>query len=723
MEEEKNVETVEEPVVSNDTSVQEPVSEPVSVEEPKTETVVEEPAPVKAEPKAEPVLETREPVETKKEESEVKKSDEKKKEKNRWWIPIVLFVAMVIIILLLLTKCGKGDNKKYKIKIHNGDEIIEVDKDFKLKDLEVEGGTVGFLVDSDGHVVDPSKKLDPEKEYSVHIIPEGKEKVKVTYVNGDYSFTVTYQKGSGLLFPADPTKEGYVFIGWKDEEIDDYPIYMTPVLKDMTLVAQFEKSVIEGGKCTLNCDTNNDGICDLNCDKDGDGKPDTNIDTDGDGKCDYKCDIDGDGKCDLNCESSNLEMEYTYGEDNVTFGCQSTDFSLFMSKSTELVETKIDGVAVEPDEWNMNANSEQKYATWNKSISKYLKSGKTVDLISTFIKKDDNDQKYYKISTIKLIFPSKDECDAKPNNCADTNEDGKCDEDLLLLTDDYDITLGCNVGLVHRQTKKGELTSSTVNGEEVEPDETLDVPESKYKWPTWYLTKYKEIGEPIELIIKGFDFNENGERYEYVYTSYVSFTGKCTNSDVTPEPTPSVTYTCPDGYQLSGDKCINNVTVSKEAELVGYSCDGGFTYYETDGRCHKQEEQGCPAGYNNGPNGCERQVFADLQCNSPYVVAYGKCCWNNTDGDNSNNCPGRENPHCPDGYALDNSGTTCYKWLYDAQRGCYNANSTEIPGSFLCDTIGNSTPNYSCSIYGNGYSLNGNYCIMSYTETIDAIRN
>ena len=41
-----------------------------------------------------------------------------------------------------------------------------------------------------------------------------------------------------------------------------------------------------------------------------------------------------------------------------------------------------------------------------------------------------------------------------------------------------------------------------------------------------YLTKYNEKGEPIELIVKGFDYNENGEKYEYTYTSHISFTEK-----------------------------------------------------------------------------------------------------------------------------------------------------------------------------------------------------
>lgn len=665
---------------------------------------------------------------------------------------IIGIIILIIIILLLCVKCG-CERKKYKIKIHNGDEIIEVDDNFKLSDLDVEGGIVSFLVDSDGHIVDPSEKLDPSKEYSVHIIPDGKEKVKVTYINGSWKKTFDYLKGSGLLFPKDPIKEGYVFLGWKNEEKGIYPKYMDPVNEDMTLVAQFGKSEFKDGVCTLNCDTNKDGVCDLNCDKDGDGKPDSNIDTngdgkcdlncdvDGDGKCDYKCDTDGDGKCDLNCESSNSKMEYTYGEGNVTFSCQSTGFSLFMSKSTELVETKIDGVVVDPDEWNMDANSEQKYAHWNKSISKYFKSGKTVDLISTLIKKDDNDQKYYKISTIKLIFPSKDECDAKPNNCADTNEDGKCDENLLLITDDYDIEVGCKVGVAHRQTKKGVLVSSTINGEEVKPDEILDTPESKYKWPTWYLTKYNEKGEPIELIVKGFDYNENGEKYEYAYTSHISFTEKCTNLDETPvpepepkpepkpeskpqpKPEPKVTYTCPNGYTLSGTKCNKQVTDTKDAKISGYSCENGYTL-GSDNKCRKDVEPTCPSGYTDGPNSCEKITTKNVSysCHNPYIYAYGKCCFNNTDGDVFDNCPGRENPqaYCENGQNPQNGKCTVYEY---ARKDCYNGSTRKNdPTAFKCEIVKNATAKYSCSEYGNDYKLNGTKCTKTYTETINATK-
>ena len=151
-------------------------------------------------------------------EKELKQSEGGKnsKKKSKWWLFLIGIVVIALIVLLVLHSCGVG--KKYKITLHYGDEIIEVDKNFKLSDLDVEGGTISFLVDSDGHIVLPGEKLDPNKEYSAHIIPNGKETVKVTYKIDSKKNTITYQKGAGLLFPKTPTKKGYVFITWKFED-------------------------------------------------------------------------------------------------------------------------------------------------------------------------------------------------------------------------------------------------------------------------------------------------------------------------------------------------------------------------------------------------------------------------------------------------------------------------------------------------------------------------
>lgn len=78
----------------------------------------------------------------------------KKEIKNKWWLILVGIVVIIAIIFLLLHYCSNG--KKYKIILH-GDETIEVDSNFKLSDLEVKGGSISFLVDSDGHIVLPAK--------------------------------------------------------------------------------------------------------------------------------------------------------------------------------------------------------------------------------------------------------------------------------------------------------------------------------------------------------------------------------------------------------------------------------------------------------------------------------------------------------------------------------------------------------------------------------------
>jgi len=541
---------------------------------------------------------------------EVKDTDSKKK---KWWkyALIALALLLIIILIIVILKFLGNDSKKYKIKIHYGDDVVEVDSDFKLSDLEVDGGKVSFLVDSDGHIIGPDEKLDPKKEYSAHIIHEGKETVKVTYINGDWKLTVEYEKGAGLLFPADPVKEGYVFIGWKDLEIDDYPIFMMPVMKDMTVHAQFEKSVSEGGKCTLNCDTNNDGKCDLNCDLDGDGKPDKNIDKDGDGKCDLNCDVNNDGKCDYKCDTDG------------------------------------DG---------------------------------TCDL--------------------------------------------KCDEEIVVVSDNYDVTIGCTTKLTYQMTKNGELTSATVDGKEVEPDEILDVPESNYKWPTWDLKEFKEKGEPIELIIKGFDVDGTGQKYYYIYTHKISFIGNCKEPEPEPSPSPSATpdddpeYTCQKGYTLKGTKCIKTTKETIDANVT-YECESG--YNESGDKCIKNVDPVCPSGFEEYGGACvylrEMGYTYDCQSTVPgtlltYDYQNGKCV--DSEGNPHDEvvpiriCPGQEiNGKC---------GNIANRTTKDCPSGSTRKND---PTTFTCEIVKDKTAKYSCK---DGYNLEGTKCTRTVTDTKNAMK-
>ena len=94
-------------------------------------------------------------------EGEVINQEEVKEEKKKsnWWKYALIVVAIIIIVVIFLLLKGCGNGNKYKIKIHYGDEVIEVDKDFKLSDLEVEGGSVSFLVDPNGNVVNSDENF------------------------------------------------------------------------------------------------------------------------------------------------------------------------------------------------------------------------------------------------------------------------------------------------------------------------------------------------------------------------------------------------------------------------------------------------------------------------------------------------------------------------------------------------------------------------------------
>lgn len=386
------------------------------------------------------------------------------KPKNRRWKYVVLLLIAIILALLLCVCCNTS--KKYKIKIHNGDEIIEVDSNFKLSDLVVDGGKASFLVSSDGYIVAPDEKLDPNKEYSVHVIPDGKESVKVTYKNGDNQLIIEYQKGAGLLFPKPPTKADHVFMGWKNEDTGVYPKYMDPVNKDMVLVAQFQKSTVEDNKCILNCDNNNDGQCDYNCDMDGDGKPDMNVDNDGDGKCDLNCDTnndgtpdknidnDGDGKCDELCEED--DMRTVYVNNTERWSCSDFDHKVAI---WEVYRKDVTSVTID----GKDAHLLDTFDIVVIDVSEYLGTELTVEVIIKYIEVDGTGQKYYKIWNTKLEFEGN--CDDTPQSTETPEEKYTCPSGYTLsetkctkeVTDTKDAKINgytCDSGYTLNDAKK-----------------------------------------------------------------------------------------------------------------------------------------------------------------------------------------------------------------------------------------------------------------------------
>ena len=530
-------------------------------------------------------------------ESEAKEVKTDSIKNYRWFFYLIGVLVVIIIVILLVHGCDGGG--KYKIKLHYGDETIEVGSNFKLSSLDVDGGTITFLVDSDGHVVDPKGKLDPKKEYSAHIIPDGKEKVKVTYKWDDKSLTIEYQKGAGLLFPDDPKKTGYTFIAWKYENIDDYPLFMMPVTEDMTLVAEFEKNKLENGKCILNCDTNNDGSCDLNCDKNGDGKadtnidtngdgkpdmnvdqnhdgicelncdknsdgkadtnidtngdgsPDLNIDTDGDGKCDINCDVDGDGKCDKSCEDGSIiEQNFT---NPIHFTCTSNPknaVAFYRIATCKLVYFEFDGKEIPESEFKDDGG----YKEYD--YSSYIGSGKTVGIKLQVIYTDGAGQKYYRNHDQKITF------------------DGDCDAGVY----EYTLTFNPNGGKVSPTSVvllEGQLYSDL-------PTPTKD----GYTFDGWYtlasggeqVTKDTKMGNKDTTIYA--HWTKTDEKQKTYKLTYDANGGKVSPSSKTVKdgekigtlPTPTKEGYTFDGWYIKGSefKVNANSTIDRDTTLFAH---------------------------------------------------------------------------------------------------------------------------------------------------------
>ena len=191
---------------------------------------------------------------------------------------------------------------------------------------------------------------------------------------------------------------------------------------------------------------------------------------------------------------------------------------------------------------------------------------------------------------------------------------------------------------------------------------------------------------------------------------------KYVNATVVPGTT---TYSCPDGYVLSGTSCIS--TVSRIEQKAGsYSCPSGYNISGDQQRCtnvinsNKKTTSGettckCPSGYSdNGGNGVRS-----------YTGTYHAGQVNYSD--------------CPAGWST--NGTRCTKpanssksWsnpkcdTYTKQQSVYeNSNSKRVLSSHKCDARGCSYTyctytavyNYSCS---QG-SRDGSTCYINRTQS------
>ena len=653
-----------------------------------------------------------------KEELELKKKEEDSSGKNGWikYLFILLFLVIIGLGIFFLTK-GNGGKNTYKIKIHNGNDIIEVDENFTIKDFDSDGGEVTFLVDKEGNVINPDDKLNKDDEYSTHVVPDGKEKVKVTYKNDGSEFSVYYQKGAGLLFPKISKKEGYLFLGWQDEETKGFPAKMTPVMKDMVLVAKYVLPNIKGGVCITNCDTKDDGICDANCDTSGNGEADKNIDsnndgicdlncdTNNDGKCDYQCDTNNDGKCDFGCEEEAKYVGYSKG--TVKYDCDAYPKLAVETPQNEFLGATIDGKSIEPSNYLYS-----KYEMFD--FSEYKGSGSTYTFEYKLRIIDSVGQIYYYTNTVELVFAG---------NCNKTNTDAINVEYTTtnkVPCENYDHSYSTKTenivkkGLVINDKSTIKLIDTKLDGtsDKIKVDCNLDI--DRLGWSLKY-TSFDDVKELVgtrrgttKTDVCKFEVVTDGKTYILTYNQTSIYAGNCSNDSKTK-------YTCPKGYTLSGTKCTKKVTETKNAKIDGYTCKSG----KLEGKnCVLTAQLSCPKGYEDSATGCIKEVVTNpsYRCiESPVEVTYRNGHCYDVNGRQMDDEDYVE-AYCSSGSLINGK---CHRTDV-ARKTCPSGYSND---GGVCTKTVKATLKYSCSSYGSDYKLSGSKCTKTTTETIDATQS
>ena len=163
-----------------------------------------------------------------------------------------IICGIFLLMLVVLTCVGCAETKTFKVTFNSDfhDEfskfVKEGDKVEKPEPLVYEG--YNFV---DWYLGDAPYDFDAEvtKNLTINAMWEKVQGEKYTVTFKDFDDVelnkVTVEKGEKVNKPADPTKEGFTFVGWySDSECKDAYDFDTEVNTDLVLYAKFEATVV-----------------------------------------------------------------------------------------------------------------------------------------------------------------------------------------------------------------------------------------------------------------------------------------------------------------------------------------------------------------------------------------------------------------------------------------------------------------------------------------------
>ena len=171
-----------------------------------------------------------------------------------------LLFLLTLILLLVLTGCG---GEEYTVRFVYGDgredlvmSVRSGDELFRPSASEETLVFAGWFTDAELTRPYLSRYVDEDITLYARFIPKGEYAVTYIYDNGDPSTTVLM---SGTLFePISPTREGYVFTGWKDAASGEAYRFGMPLSRDHTVLVATWRETSEGVRLVVHPENGSD---------------------------------------------------------------------------------------------------------------------------------------------------------------------------------------------------------------------------------------------------------------------------------------------------------------------------------------------------------------------------------------------------------------------------------------------------------------------------------
>jgi len=196
---------------------------------------------------------------------QVKKSEEIQNEKGKKdkKIIIAIFIILILLLIIILLIFARKGSYTITFDTNGGGEIpsIEVKNNevVNIPDSPVKEGYkfVGWT-NEEGKIITKGTKVTEDITLKAEWISNDAKSVTATFdTNGGNQIdNIIIEKGNVILLPVEPTKEGYIFVGWLNQN-SNIITKSTVIIEDITLKAMWIKKGTKVSK--VNFDTDGGG--------------------------------------------------------------------------------------------------------------------------------------------------------------------------------------------------------------------------------------------------------------------------------------------------------------------------------------------------------------------------------------------------------------------------------------------------------------------------------